>query len=62
MSITSFGFLVHKWRKDADQYQKQVDEARATGTPHAQMLSGATFLRQCAKELQKVIDEELRCE
>lgn len=45
--------LITRWRKDADQYGKQVDEARKAGTPHDQMLSGMTFLRQCAKELEQ---------
>ena len=44
--------LAARWRKDAEAYQKQVDEARRVGTPHAQMLSAATFLRQCAKDLE----------
>jgi len=48
--------LISQWRSEADQYQRQVDEARAKGTPHDQMLSGATFLRQCAKELEGVIN------
>lgn len=47
--------LIVKWRKEADQYQKQVEEARRAGTPHDQMLSAATFLRQCAKELEQAI-------
>ena len=47
--------LVKRWRKDADQYMRQVEEARKVGTPHDQMLSGATFLRQCANELEKEI-------
>lgn len=44
--------LIKRWRKDADQYQKQVEEARKVGTPHDQMLSMMTCLRQCAKELE----------
>lgn len=47
--------LVKRWRKDAEHYMRQVDEARKSGTPHDQMLSGATFLRQCAKELEQEI-------
>ena len=47
--------LAARWRKDAEAYQKQVDEARRVGTPHAQMLSAATFLRQCAKDLEALL-------
>jgi uncharacterized protein YukE len=46
--------LIQRWRKDADQYSAQVEEARRAGTPYDQMLSGATFLRQCAKELEAI--------
>lgn len=48
--------LITRWRKDANQYSKQVDEARTAGTPYDQMLSGMTFLRQCAKELEQEIE------
>lgn len=48
--------LIERWRADADQYQRQVEEARAKGNPHDQMLSGATFLRQCAKELEGLVN------
>lgn len=44
--------LIEKWRKDADQYQRQVEEARRVGTSHDQMLSMMTALRMCAKELE----------
>ena len=47
--------LIKRWRKDAEQYQKQVEEARKAGTPHDQMLSFAVALRQCAKELEILI-------
>lgn len=49
--------LIERWRKDADQYMRQVDEARSAGTPCDQMLSMATALRQCAKELEGAIGE-----
>ena len=49
--------MVASWRKAADQYARQVEDARARGTPHDQMLSGMTFLRQCAKELEGVVNE-----
>lgn len=45
--------LAARWRKEADQYMRQVEEARKAGTPHNQMLSMATALRQCAKELEQ---------
>lgn len=48
--------LIERWRSDADQYQRQVEEARSKGLPHDQMLSGATFLRQCAKDLEGVLN------
>lgn len=44
--------LIKRWRSDANQYQKQVDEARQKNLPHDQMLSAVTFLRGCAKELE----------
>lgn len=47
--------LAERWRKDAKQYQAQVDEARAKGTPHEQMISAVTFLRACAKELEDTL-------
>lgn len=47
--------LAARWRKEADQYSKQVDEARLAGLPHDQMLSMMTALRQCADELEKAI-------
>jgi hypothetical protein len=47
--------LIERWRKDARQYQAQVNEARLRGTPHEQMLSAATFLRSCAKELEDAL-------
>lgn len=49
--------LIKIWRRDANQYQKQVEEARAKVLPYDQMLSGATFLRSCAKELEDAIKE-----
>ena len=49
--------LIKRWKRDADQYQAQVEEARAKKLPHAQMLSMMTCLRQCAKELERQITE-----
>ncbi len=48
--------LIIRWRKDADQYKRQVDEAQGKGLPHDQMLSAVTFLRQCAKELESIAE------
>ena len=48
--------LAARWKRDADQYQVQVEEARAKGLPHEQMLSLMTCLRACAAELQKKLD------
>ena len=51
--------LASKWRREADAYQKQVEEARAAGTPHDQMLSLMTALRSCAIDIEKAFPE--RC-
>lgn len=45
--------MVRHWKADADQYQKQVEEARAKNLPHDQMLSMMTCLRACAKEVER---------
>jgi len=45
--------LVKRWRRDAEQYRAQIEEARRAGTPHDQMLSMMTALRQCASELER---------
>jgi hypothetical protein len=50
--------LVEKWRKDAEFYRRQVEEARANQTPHDMMLAGMSFLRQCAKELEAAISAD----
>jgi len=47
--------LAQRWRRDADQYQRQVEEARAKNLPHDQMLSMMTCLRLCARELESSI-------
>ncbi len=47
--------LIAKWRMDAEQYQRQVDEARLKGTPHAGMLATAGTLRSCALDLEKLL-------
>lgn len=47
------GPLIARWRKEADQYMRQVEEARNVGIPHDQMLSMAAALRQCATELER---------
>ncbi len=44
--------MIRRWKSDADQYQKQVEEARAKNLPHAQMLSMMVCLRACAKEVE----------
>ena len=44
--------LVTRWRRDADQYQRQVEESRAKNLPHDQMISMMTCLRLCARELE----------
>jgi hypothetical protein len=47
--------LVQHWRRDAEQYKKQVEECRLASVPHDQMLSMMTCLRACAKELEGVL-------
>lgn len=44
--------LARRWKSEADAYSKQVEEARAKGLPHDQMLATMTTLRKCAKELE----------
>ena len=48
--------MVRRWRHDAEQYQRQVDEASSKGLAHHQMLSMVTCLKACAKE----VEHELR--
>lgn len=40
------------WEKEANQYQKQIEECRLKNLPHECMLGQMTALRQCAKELK----------
>lgn len=44
--------LVKLWRKEADQYQVQVEEARRKGTEHQGMLGLHLMLRNCAKQVE----------
>lgn len=46
--------LAEQWRKDATQYKKQVDEARAKKLPHDQMLTASITLNSCAKDIENV--------
>lgn len=48
--------LVTKWRNDAAQYMKQVEEARRAGTPHEGMLYAATTYRECAAALEAALN------
>lgn len=48
--------LTAKWRKEADQYRRQVEEARSKGIPCDQMLSMMTALRACASELERIVE------
>lgn len=52
-AIGSLERMVRRWKADADQYQKQVEEARAKNLPHDQMLSMMVCLRACAKEVER---------
>ena len=49
--------LVTIWRRDADQYMRQVDEARKAGTPYDQMISMASVLRTCAQHLETILGQ-----
>jgi hypothetical protein len=48
--------LADKWEKEAKQYQRQVEEARAKGTPADQMISMMTCLRLCAKDIREKLN------
>lgn len=50
--------LCARWRKDADQYMKQVEEARAKSLPHDCMMGMASALRLCAKEMEQIIGKD----
>lgn len=47
--------LIARWRKDADQYAQQVEEAKSKGTPWVDMEAYRIQLRICARELEKAI-------
>jgi hypothetical protein len=49
--------LCVKWRKDADQYQSQLEEARSKSLPCDQTLAMMTQLRICAFELEAKIKD-----
>lgn len=49
--------LCVKWRKDADQYQSQVEEMRFKNIPCDQTLAMMTQLRICAFELEAKIKD-----
>ena len=51
--------LIRRWRADAAQYQRQVEESRAKGLPYDQMLSLTTALRQCAVELERILPSNI---
>lgn len=52
-SVISLERIVKRWKADADQYQKQVEEARSKNLPHDQMLSMMACLRSCSKEIER---------
>lgn len=49
--------LCVKWRKDADQYQSQLEELRSKSLPSEQHLAMMTQLRICAFELESKIKD-----
>lgn len=57
MNTEALTKLVTRWRKDADQYKRQAEECLTNNLPCEQMISGSTFLRLCAKELESALAE-----
>ena len=51
---TALGELADRWRRESNQYQKQVEECRSKGLPCEQMLSMMLCLRSCARDLDAV--------
>jgi len=49
--------LVTRWRKDAEQYIRQVEEARRAGSSHEGMLNVALTLRRCALDLEQLLND-----
>jgi hypothetical protein len=48
---------IARLRRDADQYQRQVEEARRLGTPWEQQLSIKTTYRECATNLERILTQ-----
>ena len=47
--------LIARWRNDAEQYHKQVEEAQMKRLPHVQMQATMICLRDCARQLELAI-------
>lgn len=47
--------LLKRWKKDADDYQKQVEEARAKQLPHDCMLGTMSGIRACIHDLELLL-------
>ena len=47
--------LIKRWRADAEQYKRQLEELRAKQLPHEQHLSMMTCLRSCALGLEEML-------
>jgi hypothetical protein len=49
--------LVAKWRKEANQYQSQVDEAAKAGLESPQTVNMVRELRRHATELEQLVGQ-----
>ena len=47
--------VIAQWRKEADQYLAQCEEARSKGIPFEMMNATAITLRGCAHDLERAI-------
>lgn len=50
---TNLEKLAQKWEAEANQYQKQVEEAKAKETPYDAMTAHMICLRSCSKQLME---------
>ena len=51
--------LVHRWRKDAEQYTKQIQECTDKGVACEMMKGVRNNLKQCADDLETYINKEV---
>jgi hypothetical protein len=50
--------LCARWRRDAEHYLKQIEEARSKNVPHTCMMGMASALRLCAKEMEQIVGKD----